>query len=120
MAALRGRRRVARLGLLPSTSRGWPPQRLRPHRVRLPVPDPLTEARIGRPSMSTTPPRGSRRRPEHIRTVLESYGSAGQGPAAGRGCLLCDTAIEHGHDDPSAAGRGELRESVVAPDESES
>jgi TetR/AcrR family transcriptional repressor of nem operon len=36
-----------------------------------------------------------------IRALLEFFGSAGEGPAAGRGCLLCNTAVEFGPDDPS-------------------
>ncbi len=39
-----------------------------------------------------------------IRALLQFYGSAGRGPAAGRGCLLCNTAVEFGPDDPSGAG----------------
>jgi TetR/AcrR family transcriptional repressor of nem operon len=41
---------------------------------------------------------------EEIRALLEFYGSAGAGVAAGRGCLLCNTAVEFGPDDPSGEG----------------
>ena len=69
-----------------------------------------------------------------VRALLEFYGSAGEGPASGRGCLLCNTAVELGPKDPSGAefvqryfkrlseafyaaldfaqGRGDLRSSV--------
>jgi len=69
-----------------------------------------------------------------VRALLEFYRSAGEGPASGRGCLLCNTAVEFGPNDPSGAefvqryferlseafyaaldnahGRGELRRSV--------
>ena len=40
---------------------------------------------------------------EEVRTLLEFYGSAGKGPASGRGCLLCNTAVEFGPEDPSGA-----------------
>lgn len=74
-----------------------------------------------------------------IRALLEFYASAAGGPASGRGCLLCNTAVELGPDDPSDAGfvqryferlskafyaaldnaheRGELRHSVALRDE---
>ena len=39
-----------------------------------------------------------------IRALLEFFGSAGKGPASGRGCLLCNTAVEFGSDDHSGAG----------------
>jgi TetR/AcrR family transcriptional repressor of nem operon len=38
-----------------------------------------------------------------VRSLLKFYGSASKGPAAGRGCLLCNTAVEFGADDPSGA-----------------
>jgi TetR/AcrR family transcriptional repressor of nem operon len=40
---------------------------------------------------------------EEIRALLEFYASAGNGSATGRGCLLCNTAIEFGREDPSGA-----------------
>lgn len=40
---------------------------------------------------------------EEVRALLEFYGSAGRGPASGRGCLLCNTAVEFGPVDPSGA-----------------
>jgi TetR/AcrR family transcriptional repressor of nem operon len=39
-----------------------------------------------------------------VRALLEFFGSAAEGPASGRGCLLCNTAVEFGPDDPSGAG----------------
>jgi TetR/AcrR family transcriptional repressor of nem operon len=39
-----------------------------------------------------------------IRALFEFYGAAGGGSASGRGCLLCNTAIELGPTDPSGAG----------------
>jgi TetR/AcrR family transcriptional repressor of nem operon len=39
-----------------------------------------------------------------IRALLEFYASASRGPAFGRGCLLCNTAVEFGPVDPSGAG----------------
>ena len=39
-----------------------------------------------------------------VRALLELFGTAGEGPASGRGCLLCNTAVELGPDDPSGAG----------------
>ena len=36
-----------------------------------------------------------------ITDVFAFYGAAGDGPASGRGCLLCNTAIELGPDDPT-------------------
>ena len=41
---------------------------------------------------------------DEVRTLLEFFGAAGRGPASGRGCLLCNTAVEFGPDDPSGAG----------------
>jgi TetR/AcrR family transcriptional repressor of nem operon len=38
-----------------------------------------------------------------IRALLDFFGSAGEGPASGRGCLLCNTAVELGPNDPSGA-----------------
>jgi len=39
-----------------------------------------------------------------VRALLEFFATAGEGPASGRGCLLCNTAVELGPDDPSGAG----------------
>jgi TetR/AcrR family transcriptional repressor of nem operon len=36
-----------------------------------------------------------------IRELFSFYGAAGDGPASGRGCLLCNSAIEFGPTDPS-------------------
>jgi AcrR family transcriptional regulator len=36
-----------------------------------------------------------------IRALLEFYGEAADGPAVGRGCFLCNTAVEFGRRDPS-------------------
>jgi TetR/AcrR family transcriptional repressor of nem operon len=41
---------------------------------------------------------------DEIRALLEFFATASEGPAAGRGCLLCNTAVEFGPDDPSGAG----------------
>ena len=41
---------------------------------------------------------------DDIRTLLEFYASASKGSAAGRGCLLCNTAVEFGPVDPGGAG----------------
>ena len=38
-----------------------------------------------------------------ITAVFAFYGAAGDGPASGRGCLLCNTAIELGPNDPTGA-----------------
>ncbi|MDH5288412.1 MAG: TetR/AcrR family transcriptional regulator [Acidimicrobiia bacterium] len=38
---------------------------------------------------------------EAIMAVFDFYGAAGDGPVSGRGCLLCNTAIELGPDDPT-------------------
>ena len=40
---------------------------------------------------------------EEIRELLLFYASAGKGPASGRGCLLCNTAVEFGPVDPTGA-----------------
>ena len=40
---------------------------------------------------------------EEIRALLEFYASASSVPAWGRGCLLCNTAVEFGPEDPSDA-----------------
>jgi TetR/AcrR family transcriptional repressor of nem operon len=78
---------------------------------------------------------------EQIRDVVEFYGSDGQRRGTGRGCLLCNTAVEYGAHDPSGAGfvpqylarlsrafrtaldnahrRGELRATVDPHDEAE-
>jgi TetR/AcrR family transcriptional repressor of nem operon len=39
-----------------------------------------------------------------IRTLLEFYAQADESPGWGRGCLLCNTAVEFGPKDPSGAG----------------
>jgi TetR/AcrR family transcriptional repressor of nem operon len=39
-----------------------------------------------------------------VRALLEFFGAAGKGPASGRGCLLCNTAVEFGPEDSSGAG----------------
>jgi TetR/AcrR family transcriptional repressor of nem operon len=41
---------------------------------------------------------------DEVRALLEFFGSGGEGRASGRGCLLCNTAVEFGPDDPSGAG----------------
>ena len=78
---------------------------------------------------------------EEIRALLEFYASASKGPASGRGCLLCNTAVEFGPVDPGGAGfvqryfkrlsrafctaldnaysRGELRDSVTPREEAD-
>lgn len=38
---------------------------------------------------------------EDIVDLLEFYGAAGEGPASGKGCLLCNTAVEFGPSDPT-------------------
>ncbi|MEM7365557.1 MAG: TetR/AcrR family transcriptional regulator [Pseudomonadota bacterium] len=37
---------------------------------------------------------------DEIRTLFEFFGQADRSPAFGRGCLLCNTAVEFGPDDP--------------------
>jgi TetR/AcrR family transcriptional repressor of nem operon len=76
-----------------------------------------------------------------VRALLEFFASAGEGPASGRGCLLCNTAVEFGPVDPSGArfvqryferlskafctaldnayGKGELRRSVDPGEEAD-
>jgi TetR/AcrR family transcriptional repressor of nem operon len=76
-----------------------------------------------------------------IRTLLEFYASASKGRASGRGCLLCNTAVEFGPVDPGDAGfvqryfkrlsnafytaldnaynRGELQNSVIPREEAD-
>jgi TetR/AcrR family transcriptional repressor of nem operon len=39
-----------------------------------------------------------------IAALFRFFGAAGEGPVSGRGCLLCNTAVEFGPDDPSGAG----------------
>jgi TetR/AcrR family transcriptional repressor of nem operon len=39
-----------------------------------------------------------------IRALLEHFSAAAEGPVSGRGCLLCNTAVEFGPDDPGGAG----------------
>ena len=41
---------------------------------------------------------------DEVREVFEFYASQADGAASGRGCLLCNTAIELGSRDPSGAG----------------
>lgn len=41
---------------------------------------------------------------KEIRLLLEFFATALDGPAAGKGCLLCNTAVEFGPEDPSGAG----------------
>ncbi len=41
---------------------------------------------------------------DEVQQLFEFYGAAGTGPAAGRGCLLCNTAVEFGPDDPTGSG----------------
>ena len=41
---------------------------------------------------------------DEIRALLEFYGTAGLGIATGRGCLLCNTAVEFGRHDPTGSG----------------
>jgi len=39
-----------------------------------------------------------------VRALLQFFGTADKSPAWGRGCLLCNTAVEFGPDDPSGGG----------------
>ena len=39
-----------------------------------------------------------------VRALLEFFGAADASPASGRGCFLCNTAVEFGAEDPSGAG----------------
>lgn len=39
-----------------------------------------------------------------VRALLEFYGAAAQSPASGRGCFLCNTAVEFGPDESSCSG----------------
>lgn len=41
---------------------------------------------------------------DEVRALLEFFASAGKGPAMGRGCLLCNTAVEFGPEDPGGTG----------------
>ncbi|MFY0693062.1 MAG: TetR/AcrR family transcriptional regulator [Paracoccaceae bacterium] len=41
---------------------------------------------------------------DEVLTLLDFYGSAGTGPASGRGCLLCNTAVEFGPNDSTGSG----------------
>ena len=41
---------------------------------------------------------------DDVRALFEFYASQADGAASGRGCLLCNTAIELGPGDPSGAG----------------
>jgi TetR/AcrR family transcriptional regulator, transcriptional repressor for nem operon len=41
---------------------------------------------------------------DQIRETLASFGAAAAGPASGRGCLLCNTAVEFGPADPTGRG----------------
>jgi len=41
---------------------------------------------------------------DEIRKLFAFFASASKGPAAGRGCLLCNTAVEFGPIDPGGAG----------------
>jgi TetR/AcrR family transcriptional repressor of nem operon len=40
---------------------------------------------------------------DEVCALLEFFGEADESPASGRGCLLCNTAVEFGPDDPSGA-----------------
>ena len=50
------------------------------------------------------PLEGPRSGLDDIRALLEFYALASDSPGWGRGCLLCNTAIEFGPNDPSGAG----------------
>jgi TetR/AcrR family transcriptional repressor of nem operon len=39
-----------------------------------------------------------------IQKLLEFFGAAAKGDASGRGCLLCNTAVEFGPEDPGGSG----------------
>ena len=76
-----------------------------------------------------------------IRLLLDFFALASRGPASGRGCLLCNTAVEFGSTDPggskfvqryfkritkafynaltNANNRGELRDSVLLREEAD-
>lgn len=41
---------------------------------------------------------------DEVRTLLAFFGAATEGYASGRGCLMCNTAVELGANDPSGAG----------------
>ena len=41
---------------------------------------------------------------DEVRALLEFFGGAARGPASGRGCLLCNTAVEFGPEDPGGFG----------------
>jgi len=41
---------------------------------------------------------------DEIRALLEFFGAAEESPALGRGCLLCNTAVEFGPNDPAGTG----------------
>lgn len=40
---------------------------------------------------------------KEIRILLEFFASASKGPSSGRGCLLCNTAVEFGPTDPNGS-----------------
>jgi len=41
---------------------------------------------------------------QEIRLLFDFFAKASRGPASGRGCLLCNTAVEFGPEDPGGAG----------------